>query len=174
MITADKDDPRFDASFFKGNHLRYFIGTFLNTLPSYMSLGFECRGSHFKRNVNEAYTKLYVFQIDDDTETDKVTHGPYVWGENYGMFGEFQAIKIHADVILKELENTPSRILSNPSGENFTFAWERGDYIFVANLSSEIALDDKVLQNFTNSHELIYSSKDTIHDHTCLIYKRKQ
>ncbi|HMP12896.1 MAG TPA: hypothetical protein PKD70_03380 [Saprospiraceae bacterium] len=46
MMTGDKDDPRFDHFYLKGNEARFFIGLFLTDMPSYMALGFECRDPH--------------------------------------------------------------------------------------------------------------------------------
>jgi hypothetical protein len=171
MITADKDDPRFDSFYFKGNLLRYFVGTFLDTLPSYMSLGFECRDLHLKRAVNEAYSKLYVFQIDDEAEADKVTHGPYVWGDNYAMFTEFQTLKTLADSILPILEISSTNILSSPSNTNFSLLWERGDFLFIANLHPTNAIEISKEIDLT-SYKLQYSSESYLAEHICLVYKK--
>jgi hypothetical protein len=171
MITADKDDPRFDSFYHKGNLLRYFVGTFLDTLPSYMSLGFECRDLHLKRAINEAYSKLYVFQIDDETEIDKVTHGPFVWGENYALFSEFQNLKTLADSILPALENHETNILASPSTNTFTFVWERYNYLFIANLHpSHVIKFPKDID--LSAFELVYSSDSYSAEHCCRIYKK--
>jgi hypothetical protein len=171
MITADKDDPRFDSFYYKGNLLRYFIGTFLDTLPSYMSLGFECRNTHLTRAINEAYSKLYVFQIDDNAETDKVTHGPYVWGDNYALFNEFQTLKTLADSILPKVESLISKIIALPSNTNFTLAWERNGYLFMANLNPSKALEIPEDINLS-TFDLVYSSASYLPEHICQIFKK--
>ena len=62
VMTADKDDPRFDAFYRDGNVLRLFLAFFLTDMPSYMGLGFETRDRHDQPAPNEHYTKLFVFQ----------------------------------------------------------------------------------------------------------------
>ncbi|MCC6463491.1 MAG: hypothetical protein IT260_23680, partial [Saprospiraceae bacterium] len=37
LMTADKDDPRFDSFYLHGNEIRYFLGLFLTDMPSYMA-----------------------------------------------------------------------------------------------------------------------------------------
>ncbi|MCC6412959.1 MAG: hypothetical protein IT270_14940, partial [Saprospiraceae bacterium] len=58
VMTADKDDPRFDNFYLEGNEVRHFVALFLNDMPSYMGLGFECRDPHPEPAPNEHYTKL--------------------------------------------------------------------------------------------------------------------
>jgi len=102
IMTADKDDPRFDEFYRENNIFRLFFGLFYTESPSYMGLGFEQRDIHKKPAPNEKYTKLYVFKIDEGA---KATHGNYKWGKNEDLFYALNAIKNVADeesVFLKE------------------------------------------------------------------------
>lgn len=155
MITADKDDPRFDEFYRTGNIVRYFIGLFLTDMPSYYSLGFEVRNLHQQRGKNEEYTKLYVFQIHDDTETDKVTHGPFEWGENIEQFTEMLELRLFAETIWSEIDEKTVKWLLTPdaTATNKLIAWtlaEDDSYVFVANLDAiqKGALDDLPLQGY--------------------------
>jgi hypothetical protein len=169
MITADKDDPRFDEFYKKGNHLRFFVGLFLPILPSYMSLGFECRNAHLERGLNEEYTKLYVFQIKDDAETDKVTHGPFIWGKDYGLFAELEKMKLLFETIQKETSFADLKWVSKPSKTNFVAEWSVGDYLFVVNFHAEemLSLTEK------DNYDLIYSSADFVAEHACRVYRKE-
>lgn len=100
VITADKDDPRFDAAFRRGNDLRFFIALFLADMPSYMSLGFEQRDPHIERAPNERYSKLYVFQL---REGANATRGPYEFGQNLAQFEAIGRIRRAADDLRGEL-----------------------------------------------------------------------
>ena len=167
MITADKDDPRFDSFYKKGNHLRFFVGIFLDIMPSYMSLGFECRNAHLERAANEEYTKLYVFQITEEAETDKVTHGPFVWGKNYEFFSEIESMKLIYDEIFREKPES-FKWIKKPSKSNFVTEWSIGDYLFVANFNptESLAISTK------KGYEMIYSTADFVAEHECRVYKR--
>jgi hypothetical protein len=167
MITADKDDPRFDEFYKKGNHLRFFVGLFLPILPSYMSLGFECRNTHLERGLNEEYTKLYVFQINDDAETDKVTHGPFIWGKDYGLFAELEKMKLLFETIQKETSFADFKWVSKPSKTNFVAEWSLGDYLFVVNFHAEEILSYAEKDNY----KLIYSSADFVGEHECRVFR---
>lgn len=133
LITGDKDDPRFDQFYVKGNELRLFLGLFLNNIPSYMGLGFECRDTHLAPAPNEHYTKLYVFHID---EGEKSTSGPYQWGQNHELFYKLQKIKLLAAQIAPEL--TDKKIIWHQpiALDNKVVVWsyEQVPYIFMANL----------------------------------------
>ena len=168
MITADKDDPRFDEFYKKGNHLRFFVGVFLPILPSYMSLGFECRNPHLERGLNEEYTKLYVFQINDDAETDKVTHGPFIWGKNYGLFSELEKMKLWFETIQKETQFADLEWINKPSKTNFVAEWRVGDYLFLVNFHPETKLSFTEKDNY----ELVYTSADFLVEHECEIYRK--
>jgi len=93
IMTADKDDPRFDEFYLHGNELRYFMGLFL-PLPSYYGYGFEVRDPHPEPVSNEHYSKLYVFQ---ETIGPKKTNGPYMPGRNAALFFNIQRIREFAE-----------------------------------------------------------------------------
>lgn len=133
LMTADKDDPRFDAFYLSGNALRYFIGHCCGALPSYMGLGFEVRDPHPFPAPNEHYTKLYVFQIN---EGPKATHGPYCWGQNEVLFAQISAVRIALDALegVEDLAKAPDWLIA-PSRENTVVAWRQGErFLAVANL----------------------------------------
>lgn len=166
IITADKDDPRFDIFYKKANHLRFFVGLFLTEMPSYMSLGMECRNLHLNRGKNEEYSKLYVFQITDDIETDKVTHGRFEWGKNYGQFFEFEKIKNFADQILPQIAQSQIKWLQRPSTKIWEMIWQYDRHIFVVNFMPDSELTYKANKNWS----LIYTSKTFDSEHECRIY----
>jgi hypothetical protein len=163
MITADKDDPRFDEFYKKGNHLRYFVGTFFPEMPSYMSLGFEVRNPHLERAINEEYTKLYVFQITDDTESDKVTHGPFVWGKNFGLFQEIEKMKMVFDKHFVQQNQNDFTWISKPAKDKFLMSWRIGNLVFEAALKPDLQLSS------VDSSAIIYSSKEYSEEHWCRV-----
>jgi hypothetical protein len=136
VITADKDDPRFDAFYLKGNELRLFIALFLTDMPSYMGLGFEVRDVHHSAAPNEHYTKLFVFQ---ERSGPKATHGPYIWGRNGFLYHHILRLKHYLDVIWPRIARRPVRWLLPPDATagNSIIAWTQRDdpaaYVFVAN-----------------------------------------
>ncbi|MEZ0611273.1 hypothetical protein ACAW74_22370 [Fibrella sp. WM1] len=135
VMTADKDDPRFDEFYHTGNTFRYFVSLFLPQLPSYVGLGFEVRNLHLERGANEEYTKLYVFRISDESQTDKVTHGPFVWGTNVEQFMNIQLIRSFAETHWSDLSNKPVVWLQKPvveAGVGISLAWQLGTYLFSA------------------------------------------
>jgi hypothetical protein len=139
MMTGDKDDPRFDEFYIKGNEARFFMGLFMTDMPSYMGLGFEQRDPHLTPAPNEHYTKLYVFRIDEGT---KATHGPYVWGSNEALFKNLNRIKEYSDKVFKDILNADCQWLMPPdaTGNKKIVAWtQRGNpqYVFVVNLDIE-------------------------------------
>jgi hypothetical protein len=136
IMTADKDDPRFDEFYLKGNEIRMFIGLFLSDMPSYMALGFEQRDPHPYPAPNEHYTKLYVFQL---SEGEKATHSNYHWGQNGGLFRNLSTLKTISDKINQSIENQDVEWLIEPdlTGQKKVIAWTQKDnpeYIFVVNL----------------------------------------
>jgi hypothetical protein len=136
MMTGDKDDPRFDEFYLKGNEIRFFMGLFLTDMPSYMGLGFEQRDPHPTPAPNEHYTKLYVFKID---EGEKATHGPYVWGSNEALFENLNRIKAYSDSIFTNIQNADCQWLIPPdaTGNKKIVAWtqrSKPQYVFVVNL----------------------------------------
>jgi hypothetical protein len=136
IMTADKDDPRFDKFYVKGNELRLFVALFLGDMPSYMGLGFECRDTHLAPAPNEHYTKLYVFQID---EGDKATFGPYHWGQNHELFFRLQQIRLLSEQLLPALQYQTIQWHRPISKTNKLIAWsyENSPYHFIVNLDLE-------------------------------------
>ena len=142
-MTADKDDPRFDDFYRKGNLFRYFTALFLTDMPSYVGLGFEVRNLHEQRGANEEYTKLYVFQIEDDRQPDKVTHGPFEWGQNGKQFMAISRMRQVAEEIWPAIAGKETTWLAAPGGTKTYIAWthtrqpaEFGQhYIFAASMT---------------------------------------
>jgi hypothetical protein len=135
VMTADKDDPRFDEFYLAGNELRLFIALFLTAMPSYMGLGFEARDVHPTPAPNEHYTKLYVFQM---TSGPKATHGPYVWGTNGHLFSTITRLRSYADAIWSSIRGRPIRWLVPPdaTAHNKIVAWTQANtpqFVFLAN-----------------------------------------
>lgn len=139
VMTADKDDPRFDAFYREGNALRLFLAYFLTDMPSYTSLGFEQRDRHAQPAPNEHYTKLFVFQ---ERTGPKATLGPYVWGKNTALFDQITRLRLYLEKIWSIVNGRPVCWLIAPDacGANPLLAWTQADqpeYIFVANTSLE-------------------------------------
>ncbi len=175
VMTADKDDPRFDEFYRTANHLRLFIALFLTDMPSYVGLGFETRNLHLERGQNEEYTKLYVFDIRDDNDLDKVTHGPFVWGKNYQQFALFQALHSLAENIWEEIKQREVKWLLEPTETQKLMIWTLQDnpkYIFVANLDAENGIDENALQEATFNHPLqfILGTGEYSWQHECRVY----
>jgi hypothetical protein len=143
LMTADKDDPRFDSFYLDGNEMRYFIALFLTDMPSYMGLGFECRDVHLMPAPNEHYTKLYVFQ---EKQGPKATRGPYRWGQNRQLYLQLLRQKNLAVSIFESIENARTHWLLPPdfAGERKILAWTQAEnplYVFVANLDTKNGLE---------------------------------
>lgn len=141
IMTADKDDPRFDKFYVNGNETRYFIGLFLTDMPSYMGLGFECRDLHLVPAPNEHYTKLYVFK---ESKGPKATFGPYSWGQNTKLYQQLNRQKSLAEEIFGHIRDAETKWLSAPdrTGADKVIAWTQNStprYIFAANLDQESA-----------------------------------
>ncbi len=135
VMTADKDDPRFDEFYQTGNVFRYFVALFLTDMPSYVGLGFEVRNLHEARGQNEEYTKLYVFQISDDAQTDKVTHGPFVWGHNAEQFATIGRMRLVAEQLWPEIAGQATTWVIPPTPDSDVIAWSVGPYQFSASLT---------------------------------------
>ncbi|GJM31332.1 MAG: hypothetical protein DHS20C18_03330 [Saprospiraceae bacterium] len=136
ILTGDKDDPRFDQFYVKGNEARLFISLFLTDMPSYMALGFESRDTHLKPAPNEYYTKLYVFQLE---EGSKSTQGPYRWGQNAELFHHLSRLRLFAEKIGPDINDQTVRWLlpPDPTAGERVIAWtqaENPSYLFVVNL----------------------------------------
>jgi hypothetical protein len=147
MITADKDDPRFDSFYLACSEARYFLGMLLTDMPSYMALGFETRDLHPEPAPNEHYTKLYVFQ---ERKGPKSVSGPYVWGQNLGFFEILTRLRLFVEASWQELSGKPVRahpstvrwlLPPDAAGVNRLLAWtQAGDspsYVFLANTSAQ-------------------------------------
>lgn len=103
LMTADKDDPRFDELYREGNEARLFTALFLPDMPSYVGLGFEIRDVHWDPVENERYTKLFVFREDGDSNTfpSKARSGDdFIWGENDGLFARVTGLRVFAEATL--------------------------------------------------------------------------
>ena len=139
VMTADKDDPRFDEFYRTGNLFRYFMALFLTDMPSYVGLGFEVRNRHKTRGANEEYTKLYVFDIGDDRQPDKVTHGPFVWGQNTDQFAAIGRMRTFAESIWPDITGEETRWLVAPDTAGFDYiVWahtEPTGYVFAASMT---------------------------------------
>jgi hypothetical protein len=154
IMTSDKDDPRFDVFYQKGNELRAFIGFFLTSMPSYTALGFECRDLHLSPAPNEHYTKLYVFSIDDGK---KATHGAYTFGKNIQLFNNLLNIKTLAENILPIIEDSNVEWLLPIQQKAGLIAWQcsrNTDLIFVVNLDLEQA---QTVPDFMKNMTCIFS-----------------
>ncbi|GAB3560912.1 hypothetical protein GCM10027578_00420 [Spirosoma luteolum] len=141
VMTADKDDPRFDEFYRTGNLFRYFTALFLTDMPSYVGLGFEVRNRHETRGANEEYTKLYVFQIGDDRQPDKVTHGPFEWGQNAEQFLTIGRMRAFAESIWPAIVGRATRWLLPPGHPSGVLAWTHADptgYTFLTAPSGQL------------------------------------
>jgi hypothetical protein len=142
VMTADKDDPRFDWYYQSGNEVRAFLAYFLTDMPSYTGLGFELRDPRLEPAPNEYYTKLYVFQL---REGRNATRGPYRWGQNAALFGRLTRLKQFADSLWSQIQYQPVRWLLPPdaTGHQYLLAWTQATeprYLFVANLDPKRAV----------------------------------
>ena len=117
VMTADKDDPRFDEFYRAGNEVRLFTALMLPDMPSYMGLGFEIRDVHYEPVENERYTKLFVFREvgDSNVYPSKARHGEtFIWGENDELFGRLTQIRLFAESVLADLAGATSLWLIPP------------------------------------------------------------
>jgi hypothetical protein len=166
--TADKDDPRFDVFFRNGNIFRYFVSVFLTNMPSYVSLGFETRPLNLERNKNETYSKLYVFKIEDDAETDKVTHGNYIWGQNGFRYGFIERIRLVAESIFDAIKDETPVWLSETSDD--IWVWKIRQYTFVAKQSTAV-FEENDIAGYVASKKLLFDSSEHDAVHVCRIYE---
>jgi hypothetical protein len=168
VITADKDDPRFDEFYRTGNLFRYFTALFLTDMPSYVSLGFELRNLHETRGANEEYTKLYVFDIGDDRQPDKVTHGPFVWGQNADQFAAISRMRQFAEDVWPDIAHKETSWLIAPDAMTYDYiVWthtEPTGYVFAASMAGD--LPDTLAG--VDDGELVFSESG------CRIYKLPQ
>jgi hypothetical protein len=122
VMTADKDDPRFDDLYLTGSAVRLFVALFQTDLPSYMALGFECRDLHHEPAPNEAYTKLFVFH---ETDGPKARGERYRWGRNGALFETVTELRRYRDRVADVIEGRATRWLIHPdaTAESGTIAW---------------------------------------------------
>jgi hypothetical protein len=102
VMTADKDDPRFDSFYLHFNELRAFMALFITDMPSYWALGFELRDAHTLPVANEFYTKLYVFHYENG---EKATTSGYKFGTNLSLFAGISHIKLFFESIKNEIKD---------------------------------------------------------------------
>ncbi|MBT8214922.1 MAG: hypothetical protein KJP12_06820, partial [Acidimicrobiia bacterium] len=151
VITADKDDPRFDEFYRAGNEVRMFTAMFLTDMPSYTALGFEIRDVHDEPVENERYTKLFVFREHGDSNVypSKARFGnEFVWGENGELFERLTRLRTYAEKVLPAIGGAVTEWLMPPDATALRgiAAWTQrseerspGDaqYVFVANYDLE-------------------------------------
>jgi hypothetical protein len=145
VMTADKDDPRFDEFYRAGNEARLFTALFLPDMPSYTGLGFEVRDFHSAPVENEHYTKLFVFREKGDSNIypSKARFSrEFIWGENQKLFKQLTALRVYAEGVLPSIEGTTTRWLIPPDASTHRgiAAWtQNGDsqYVFVVNYDIE-------------------------------------
>lgn len=174
VMTADKDDPRFDLFYRTGNEARLFLAMFLVDTPSYTGLGFETRDVHLEPAPNEHYTKLYVFQ---ETFGPKATHGPYVWGRNGALYSAITRLKHQLDALWPALHTSTTRWLIPPdaTGENPIIAWtqENAAFVFVVNTSADRAFSRVALPSIGQTLRHVFSTQNTTEEHTALVFNGK-
>ena len=147
IMTADKDDPRFDEFYRSGNEARQFTALFVPDMPTYVGLGFEIRDVHHHPVENERYTKLFVFKEEGDSNRypSKARFGEeFIWGQNEELFQRITALRSYAEGVLGEIGETSTRWLIPPDATTLrgTAAWTQqgtARYVFVVNfdLSAE-------------------------------------
>ena len=157
VMTADKDDPRFDEFYLRANEVRLFTGLFLTALPSYTGAGFLQRDAHPAPAPNEHYTKLYVFQIE---EGPKATKGPYVWGQNFALFQRLNRIRELADEWLPQLNKQELNWLIPPAEsadyQHVAWTYEGTNFIFWVNFSETPI--DRYPAEFSATPEVYFST----------------
>lgn len=137
VMTADKDDPRFDGFYLAGNEARLFVALFLPGMPSYMGLGFETRDPHPAPAPNEHYSKFYVFE---DIGGPRETHGPFAWGGNAELFRAVTRMRLLRDTLIDGLVGRPMawRLAPDATAARRVISWtvaaDGADLLFVADL----------------------------------------
>lgn len=136
VMTADKDDPRFDEFYVAGNVLRMFVAFFVADMPSYMGLGFETRNTHLGHaEHNEEYSKYFVFQVKDP---EKATNGIFEWGKNTPLFHLLTYLRLLAENIYPDIEGSDTQWLIYPDARALkkVIVWtQKGSpkYVFIVN-----------------------------------------
>ena len=147
VMTADKDDPRFDNFYRAGNEARLFTAMLLPDMPSYTGLGFEIRDVHDEPVANERYTKLFVFHEEGDSNiypSKARFSDTYIWGENDDLFASITRLRTFVEDTLADIAGSTTRWLIPPDATTLrgTAAWTqdpasmprgRDRYVFVVN-----------------------------------------
>ncbi len=147
VMTADKDDPRFDEVYRAGNEARLFTALFLPDMPSYVGLGFEIRDVHWDPVENERYTKLFVFHEEGDSNVypSKARFGDdFLWGENDELFARVTNLRVFAEAVLPGIAGSTTEWLIPPDATTLRgiAAWTQDPstmpagadrYVFVVN-----------------------------------------
>ncbi|MDJ0497187.1 MAG: hypothetical protein QNJ89_05105 [Acidimicrobiia bacterium] len=145
VMTADKDDPRFDEFYRAGNEVRMFTALFLPDMPSYTGLGFEIRDIHWEPVENERYTKLFVFREHGESNVypSKARKGDhFIWGENRELFDRLTALRVYAEGVLDWIAESTTHWLIPPDATTHRgiAAWTQvgeSHYVFVVNYDLE-------------------------------------
>ena len=132
LFSADKDDPRFDDHFLAGSLARYFFAAFCPALPAYSSLGFRTRLPHPTPAPNEHYSKFYVFRFEHGP---RATHGPYVFGDNRGLYEACARVDGFRQNMPDGFSSTEVTFVlgPDPTGARRYLVWRAGGYLFAVN-----------------------------------------
>jgi hypothetical protein len=117
VMTADKDDPRFDGFYRAGNEVRLFTALLLADMPSYIGLGFEVRDVHWEPVENERYTKLFVFHEEGESNIhpSKARFSDhFIWGTNDELFGHLTDLRVFAETVLASIAGSTTQWLLPP------------------------------------------------------------
>jgi hypothetical protein len=117
VMTADKDDPRFDLFYRAGNEVRLFTALLLSDMPSYTGLGFEIRDVHLEPVENERYTKLFVFHEEGDSNiypSKARFSDDFIWGTNDELFARLTDLRVFAEAVLPDIADSTTRWLVPP------------------------------------------------------------
>jgi len=117
VMTADKDDPRFDLFYRAGNEVRLFTALLLPDMPSYVGLGFEIRDVHWDPVENERYTKLFVFHEEGDSNIHPSKarfSDDFIWGTNNELFAHITDLRVFAETVLPDIADSTTRWLVPP------------------------------------------------------------
>ena len=117
VMTADKDDPRFDAFYRAGNEVRLFTALLLPDMPSYTGLGFEIRDVHLEPVENERYTKLFVFHEEGESNiypSKARFSDTFIWGTNDDLFERLTDLRVFAEALLPGIAESTTQWLLPP------------------------------------------------------------
>ncbi len=117
VMTADKDDPRFDSFYRAGNEVRLFTALLLPDMPSYVGLGFEVRDVHWEPVENERYTKLFVFHEEGESNIHPSKarfSDDFIWGTNDELFARLTDLRVFVETVLPDIADSTTRWLVPP------------------------------------------------------------